>query len=107
MTPPSSLLDHLESAEIHIANARRSWNPLSLAACLDCTTYLEFAIQEMRAACGAAADSPVPSATKARLDHLRSDVGAFARLVDCAIAFGRGLPLQIEGDPLIASELRG
>jgi hypothetical protein len=107
MTPQSPLMAHIAMAEIHVRDARQAWDPSSLSGCFHCTVHLDRAIGEMKGACEAAAAGPVPPGTKTRLSRLRADVETLSRLVDAAMAFSRGLPLQATLDPMIDSEVRG
>lgn len=107
MTADAGVLTFIARAEAHIQNARRSWDPTSLSACADCATELQVAIQEMNTACEAATTvSAVPEAA-ARLERLRVDVERLSRLVDAAIAFGRGLALRSVPEELAISEVKG
>lgn len=107
MTSQSPLLIHIGLAEEYVGNARQSWDPSNLRQCFECSSHLDQAIEEMKAACEAAAGGPVPPGTKARLGRLRGEVEVLSRLVDSAIAFGRGLMIRDTGAPAIAAELRG
>lgn len=107
MTADAGVLTLIARAEAHIQNARRSWDPTSLSGCADCATELQAAIQEMNTACEAATTvSAVPEAA-ARLERLRIDVERLSRLVDAAIAFGRGLALRSVAEELAISEVKG
>jgi hypothetical protein len=107
MTADAGVLTSIALAEAHIHKAQRSWDPTSLSACAECATGLEAAIQEMNAACEAATTvTAVPDAT-ARLQRLRTDVERLSRLVDAAIAFGRGLALRSAPEEWAVSEVKG
>lgn len=107
MTADAGVLTFIARAEAHIQNARRSWDPTSLSACADCATELQAAIQEMNTACEAATTVvAVPDAT-ARLQSLRRDTETLSRLVDAAIAFGRGLGLRSVSEEWAVSEVKG
>jgi len=103
MTPESGFLARIAAAEGHIRNARKSWNPVSLAACADCAEHLQQAIDEMKAASESAVDAP---GAQARFDGVRAEVEELSRLVDAAIAFSRGLALQAGDGPLFSPEGR-
>jgi len=107
MTADAGVLTFIARAEAHIQNARRAWDPTSLSACAECATELQAAIQEMNTACEAATTVvAVPDATS-RLERLRGDVERLSRLVDAAIAFGRGLALRSAADEWAISEVKG
>ena len=107
MSADGGFLACIASAEGHIRNAHRSWNPASLTACAECSDQLRQAIDAMSAAGDAAALSPAPAESHARLDRLRGDVEALMRLVDAALAFNRGLALRTNSEPVVSTEVTG
>jgi hypothetical protein len=107
MTPEADLIPYVLRAERHVQQARRSWDPTSLAGCEQCSGHLQKAIDEMAAAQGAAALTPPGPGVKARLVRLRNEVEVLSRLVDSATAFSRGLALRTVSDEAVHSELRG
>jgi hypothetical protein len=107
MTADAGVLTLISKAEAHIQNARRAWDPTSLSGCADCASELQAAIQEMNTACEAATTVvAVPDAT-ARLQRLSGDVERLSRLVDAALAFGRGLALRSAPEEWAVSEVKG
>lgn len=106
MTAESPVLAHIAMAEIHVRDARQSWDPLSLPGCARCSAHLEQAIGEMQAACETAT-GPIPGDAKIRLGRLRGEVESLSRLVDSATAFNRGLALRSWRGETMASEVQG
>jgi len=102
MSPGTRLLSHIAEAEAHVRIARRVWDATSISACAECGEQLQRAIDQMNVACEAAGSAS--AAATARLQRLRSDVEELSRLVDAAIAFGRGLTLRTGGPELADSE---
>ena len=107
MTAQTELLARITLAEGHIRNARHAWDPSSISASAECAEHLQQAIAEMNAACQAASNGPAAPGASQRLARLRSDVEVLSRLVDAAIAFGRGLALRTGGEESVCSEVRG
>src|SRR5690348_14542083 len=107
MTSETGLLAYIAQAEGHIRNARRSWNPASLAGCEQCAEHLQQAIETMTAAQTAAMQGPVAPGAKARLSSLRSEIEVLSRLVDSAMAFSRGLALRVASEEAVHAELKG
>lgn len=107
MTPENRLLAHIATAEAHVRIAREVWDPSSISACAQCGAQLQQAISEMSAASEAVGAGPAPAGSQARLNRLRADVEGLSRLVDAAIAFGRGLALRSAGVEPAGSEREG
>ena len=107
MTSEAGLLAYIAQVEVHIRNARRSWNPVSLAGCEKCAEQLQQAVEIMQAAQEAATRGSMAPGAKARLSSLRSEVEVLSRLVDSAMAFSRGLALRVASEEAVHAELRG
>lgn len=107
MTAEGGLHGYISRAEIHVGNARRNWDPSSLAGCARCADHLQKAIDEMNGAQKAATQAPAAPGTKARLVRLRNEVEVLSRLVDSATAFSRGLALRTMSEEAVQSEVKG
>ncbi len=107
MTADAGVLTFIARAEAHIQNARRCWDPTSLSGCAECATELQAAIQDMNTACEAATTVVAVPDASARLQRLRREVETLSRLVDAAIAFGRGLALRSVPEVCAVSEVKG
>lgn len=107
MTADAGVLTFIARAEAHIQNARRRWDPTSLSGCADCALELQAAIQVMNTACEAATTVTAVPEAAVRLERLRGEVERLSRLVDAAIAFGRGLALRSATEELAISEVKG
>ena len=107
MTAETPVLAHLAAVEMHVRIARGVWDPSNLSACAECSEQLQRAIDEMTAASQAAPAEPAPREAKARLEQVRADVEGLQRLVDAAIAFGRGLALRTASPELADSQAEG
>lgn len=107
MTADAGVLAFIARAEAHIQNARRWWDPTSLSGCADCALELQAAIQVMNTACEAATTVTAVPEAAVRLERLRGEVERLSRLVDAAIAFGRGLALRSATEELAISEVKG
>ena len=107
MSAEARVLAGLAAVEMHVRIARGVWDPSNLSACAECSERLQRAIDEMTVVSQAAAAEPAPRNEKARLDQLRADVAGLQRLVDAAIAFGRGLALRTANPELADSQAKG
>jgi len=107
MSAERGFLACIAAAEGHIRNARRSWDPTSLAGCAECSDQLGQAIDAMKAAGEAVVGGLAPSGSKGRLDRLRGDVEVLSRLVAAAIAFNRGLALRTGSESFTFAEVAG
>jgi hypothetical protein len=124
MTHHPHLMTHLQRAEDHVQCARQSWDATDITRCAECLEHLRRAAGEIQAAQQFAGEpalqvaGPVAKA-KDRLQQLHASVNRLGRLVDSAIAFHRGLALQVgalpnrdrEGaeaiEPTMSSEING
>jgi len=112
MKPHPYLMLHLQRAEDHVQNARRSWDATDLSRCAECLEHLRQAAGEIQAAqqfTNEAALLAAEPAAKARdrLQRLHLSVNRLGRLVDSAIAFHRGLALQTGMDEAMSSKTNG
>ena len=102
----TGLLAHVRRAEEYVGEARKVWDPRNASACAECVEVLHLAVAEMEAACAVAAAGPVVEGAAKRIEQLRGEVDRFARLVDGAMAFCRGLAMTTEAEELASSELK-
>jgi hypothetical protein len=89
----NGVIPSIERAAGCVDRARRNWDSSVLAECTACVAELEQAEAALRTVQKEAGSGSAPEAA-ARLECVREDLAALARLVDAAIAFHRGLALH-------------